>query len=38
MRYIKYFLSVLASAVALNVSAADSLKVKPKHIAPPPAA
>lgn len=38
MKYIKYFLSVLASAVALNVSAADSIRVKPKHIAPPPAA
>ena len=38
MKYIGYFLSVLASAAALSVSAADSLRVKPKHIAPPPAA
>ena len=35
MKYIGYILSVLASAAALSVSAADSLRVKPKHIAPP---
>lgn len=38
MKYIGYFLSVLASAAVLSVSAADSLKVMPKHVASPPAA